>query len=216
MAAPWLLPAATILGDLAGTWLAGQGQRTANERNIGLAREQMHFQREMAHSAQAFSERMSNTAAQRSAEDYRRAGLNPALAYGQSASSPQGVMAGGSQARVENVTASAYGVRQLQQAMDIAKADFALRKRTTDATVSKTAAETKAINQSVDFEQANQPARLRLLEAQSLLQQLGLTGAENEAELEQWIQKNTKEGRASGGTKNIMRILQIIRQGFRD
>lgn len=88
-------------------FIGGQrGQADANRQNIELAREQMSFQERMAHSAQDFSERMSNTSVQRSMADYRAAGLNPALAYERSASAPAGVTAGGSQARVENTVAS--------------------------------------------------------------------------------------------------------------
>lgn len=205
MPAPWVLPAAEIAGDLLGTWFAGQGQKNANERNIALAREQMNFQREMSHSAQAFSERMASTQAQRAVADYRAAGLNPALAYERGAAAPAGVTAGGSQARVENVAASAASIRQIQLAMDATRATIRNQTRSTDAEVALKAAQAKNVNQTTNFESVNQPYKVRAFELQNLMNELGITGLENEQELEQKL-----SGLKGGSGKTLINLIRSV------
>lgn len=212
---PWLLPAALGAADLLGGLWAGhrgeKGQEKTNEQNIALAREQMSFQERMAHSAEDFSERMSNTAMQRKTADLRAAGLNPALAYESGgASSPAGVTAGGSQARVENVTASGQQAQALRQnIMATATAMANQTKQTTadvaakNAATAVSAAQRKQIEQDIDFARINQPHQTRALELQNMISGLGITGLENDQELEEKLKKLP-----GGSTKTIINIIK--------
>lgn len=119
---------ALILGGsaLLGSALSASGQRSANQQNIQLGREQMQFQ-----------ERMSNTAYQRAVEDMGKAGLNPMLAYSQGgASAPVGSMP-----QVQNASAAfansgqsalavMQGIQQLAQTEAGTKQIIAQTKRT--------------------------------------------------------------------------------------
>lgn len=78
-----LIPVAIGAGvDIWSANKLAQGQESANEKNVQIAREQMAFQREM-----------SNTAHQREVRDLQAAGLNPVLSANAGASSPAGATA---------------------------------------------------------------------------------------------------------------------------
>lgn len=114
----WLLPAATAA---VGAVTSALGQKSANDANLKIAREQMSFQREM-----------SNTSVRRRFADLEAAGINPMLAGDMSASTP-----GGASAQMQNVGASA------PEAVSSARASLMAKKqlRLLDVQTSKTVAE---------------------------------------------------------------------------
>lgn len=176
---------------------AGIGAIGQHQTNKGARRE--------AQRTMDFQERMSSTAAQRSVEDYRKAGLNPALAYDRSASSP-----GGTTAPVGDVVASARAARQMEQQMRIEKdksvQEIGLlheqRGATKAANAQATAsAEHSAWNarlaeQAFKFNNILQPFQRRQQAAQAAVLEADIPGAENNADWNRFV-KDISEGKAS-------------------
>lgn len=200
------------------------GQERANKTNINLSREQMAFQERMANSAQAFSERMSNTEVQRHVADLKAAGLNPALAYGQTGTAPTGVTAGGSQGRVENsmrdlpqVLANSMALKQMQKQLQIADETLGNIRANTD----KTKIEGKnaqysgdLLRQSFKFNAINQPFTTQTLAAEAALRRLQIPGQMNAADFEKMLGEKLRGGGATA--KGIFSTIQALRSIIKD
>lgn len=214
MAMPWAAIADAI-ASIAGAGISSAGQSGANRMNLDIAREQMAFQERMATSAQDFSQRMSDTAVQRSVADYRAAGLNPALAYERSASSPTGVTAGGASAHMENtmrdapnVLATAMQLKSIRQAMQIAKQQSDKDLEVKDAAIGKNHEEQTLLNQQRNFEFTMQPYYQRRAELENLLTGYEIPGRKNQAEIDELLGKISPGARMTG--QALQSILGIV------
>lgn len=168
--------ALSFINPILGGALAAGGTILQNRANARQVREQMEFQ-----------ERMSNTAAQRSVRDYAAAGLNPALAYERTASTPGGASATLGDP-ISSGISNAMQVRQVSQAMRIAREQHAENLRNTRADTQKKAVEGKlaeiqqdALNQQILFSRIQQPWDLRQRAADALLTEAGIPGAQASA-----------------------------------
>lgn len=210
-----LLPIA--LGLLAAGGAAG-GVALTNKANKKIMREQM-----------AFQERMSSTAAQRSTEDYRAAGLNPALAYERTASSPGGASTVIDDA-INKGLSSSRDTAAFVQAMKIAKqqsdADLILKREQAAATSAANARDTAHSNLlhsqfmsdtiNRNFSVAQQPFHLRqaaaraaIDETQSQLSAYQLPGAKNTAMYESQV---GQLGKFAGTARTLSEIFKNFKR----
>lgn len=199
--------ALSFINPLLGGALAAGGTILQNRANAKQVQQQMDFQ-----------ERMSSTAAQRSARDFAAAGLNPALAYDHTASSPGGASATLGNA-VESGMSSAMQIRQANQGLKIAKsqneADLKLKRAqenqaTAGASLNAAAAaktiqdnrigavNEQLLNQQLKFQAINQPWDLRMRAAETLLTEAGVTGAQASAQWDKDLGKLGPIGRTLG------------------
>lgn len=163
-----------------------------------------------------FQERMSSSAVQRSVEDYKKAGLNPGLAYDRSASSP-----GGAQATIGNpITsgiASANAAKQLALATRQTDADVGLKQRQAEAALAANKRDTAAADlnasqsrlaeQQFHFNNITQPITRKLMETDAVMRALAIPEAKNKAQFEELL-GTMKPGLASA--KTFAEVLRLM------
>lgn len=191
--APMIISAGgNLLGSAVAGLLGSAGQAQTNRANREMAREQMRFQ-----------ERMSSTAAQRAVADFRAAGLNPALAYGHTASTPAGASA-----TMGDVIGAGISGAQRQASIRQALAEGRTRERANilQGDLHKESAETQAAQRQLyarqmallesqqksedqrrAFEAIYQPYEARLRAAQALISEFGVPAARNMARFQEWL-----------------------------
>lgn len=199
--------------------LGASGQASANRVNRDIAREQMRFQ-----------ERMSSTAAQRAVKDYEAAGLNPALAYGQTASSPGGAGTSVGNVAEAGISSALSAQRQREEIKALREqtlADIELKKSTAAKARAEGAtavahgdllhAQRQETLRSTAFQRELQPHMLNSAAANALLSTYALPGAKNMADLQarlgEWAPALSYIGGSAKAAASIASALSPLRMG---